>query len=68
MKDQTEVCPLSRGVMFLEEGNPYPVDYQTGIRLLRPPLPAALSASLAARFPWREHDGLTKFRLSNRMG
>src|SRR5712691_11626303 len=39
-----------------------------GIRLLRPPLPAALSARLAARFPWREHDGLTKFRLRNRMG
>jgi hypothetical protein len=28
MKDQTEVCPLSRGVMFLDEGNPYPVDYR----------------------------------------
>jgi hypothetical protein len=39
-----------------------------GIRFFRPPLPAALSAGLAARFPWREHDGLTKFRLNNRMG
>ena len=28
MKDQTEVCPLSRGAMFLQEGNPYPVDYR----------------------------------------
>jgi len=26
MKDQTEVCPLARGVMFLDEGNPSPVD------------------------------------------
>jgi hypothetical protein len=26
MKDQTEVCPLSHGVMF-REGNPYPNDY-----------------------------------------
>jgi hypothetical protein len=25
-KDQTEGCPLSRGVMFLGEGNPSPVD------------------------------------------
>ena len=28
MKDQTEVCLLSHGVLFLEEGNPYPI-YQT---------------------------------------
>src|SRR5229473_181954 len=29
MKDQTEVCPLARGVMFLREGNPYPSDYRS---------------------------------------
>src|SRR5229473_6958088 len=29
MKDQTEVCPLARGVMFLCEGNPSPSDYRS---------------------------------------
>jgi hypothetical protein len=29
MKDQTEVCPLARGVMFLCKGNPYPNDYRS---------------------------------------
>src|SRR5215510_6595270 len=28
-KDQTEVCPLSRGVISLSEGNPYPSDYRS---------------------------------------
>jgi hypothetical protein len=28
VKGQTEVCPLSRGVIFLQEGNPYSVDYR----------------------------------------
>ena len=29
MKDPTEVCPLTRGVIFLCEGNPYPNDYRS---------------------------------------
>ena len=40
MKDQTEVCPLSRGVMFLDEGNPYPSHYRSAFAfsvLLYPP-------------------------------
>jgi len=28
MKDQTEVCLLAHGVMFLQEGNPYPIYYR----------------------------------------
>ena len=41
---------------------------QGGLRLLHPPLPAALSACLAARFPWWENYGLTTFRLCTRTG
>ena len=64
MKDQTEVCPLSRGVMFLAEGNPYPGDYRPAFACSVLLLPAALSAGLTARFPCRERYGLTKFRLT----
>ena len=67
MKDQTEVGPLSRGVM-LPEAQPLSLPLQKGLRFFRPPLPAVLSTSLTVRFPSRESYGLTKFRLSNRMG
>jgi hypothetical protein len=50
MKDQTEVCPLSRGVM-LPGAQPLSLPLPEGFRLLRPPVPAALSASLTVRFP-----------------
>src|SRR5262245_6737581 len=46
---------------------PLSTPLQGGVRFFRPPVPAALSASLAARFPWRECDGLTKFRLCHCM-
>jgi hypothetical protein len=38
---------------------------QAGLRLLPPPLPAALSAHLTMRFPLREGYGLTTFRRRN---
>src|SRR5262249_48738036 len=45
--DQREVCPLSRGVL----SQPLSAPLQGGNRFLPPPLPAAPSARLAARFP-----------------
>ena len=32
MKDQTEVSLLSHGVLFLEEGNPYPIYTLSGMQ------------------------------------
>src|SRR4051812_4073675 len=45
--DQTEVCPLSRGVMFQPLSEPL----QPGFRFFRPPIPAQSTASLAVRLP-----------------
>jgi hypothetical protein len=59
--DLAEVCPLSRGAMFQPLSRPLPPSF----RLLRHPLPAALSARLAARFPLREDYGLTVFRVTD---
>jgi hypothetical protein len=67
MKDQTEVCPLSREVM-LPMAQPLSLLLPEGLRFFRPPLPAALSVGLTAHVPWRERYGLTKFRLHHRMG
>jgi hypothetical protein len=67
MKDQTEVCPLSRGVM-LPIAQPLSLPLQEGLRFFRPPLPAALSVGLTVHFPFWERYGLTKFRLHHRMG
>ncbi len=60
MRDQTEVCPLSRGVMLLI-AQPLSASLQDRLRFLRPPLPAAPSPFLAVRIP-REvgHNGLTQ--------
>ena len=46
-KDQLEVCPLSRGVMFQPLSEPL----QPGVRFLQPPIPAQPTASLAVRLP-----------------
>ena len=58
--DQTEVCPLSRGVMSQPLSGPL----QPGIRFLRHPLPAPSSAFLAVYLPaqksWQRY-GLTVF-------
>jgi hypothetical protein len=67
MKDQTEVCPLSRGVM-LPAAQPLSLPLPEGLRFFRPPLPAALSVGLTAHVPWGERYGLTKFRRRHRMG
>jgi hypothetical protein len=61
--DPAEVCPLSRGVML----QPLSRRLRPGIRFLHHPLPAALSARLAARFPLWEGYGLTVFRTTDRM-
>jgi hypothetical protein len=58
--DQTEVCPLSRGVMSQPLSGPL----QPGVRFLRHPLPAPSSAFLAVYLPaqknWQRY-GLTVF-------
>jgi len=45
--DQTEVCPLSRGVMSQPLSGPL----QPDIRFFRPPTPAQSTASLTVRLP-----------------
>jgi len=58
--DQTEVCPLSRGIM----SQPLSVPLQPGIRFFRPPIPAWSTTFLTVRLPavqrWRPY-GLTTF-------
>ena len=51
MKDQMEVCPLSRGVMFLVEGNPYPVDYRPTFACSILPYPQLYGRALRHAFP-----------------
>ena len=46
-KDQLEVCPLSRGMMFQPLSGPL----QPGVRFLQPPIPAQPTAFLAVRLP-----------------
>ena len=68
MKDQTEVCPLARGVMLLGGAHPLSGLLPAGVRLLRPPLPAAPSVHLTVGFPLRGRYGLTKFRIRHTNG
>jgi len=60
-KDQLEVCPLSRGMMFQPLSEPL----QPGIRFFQPPIPAQPTAFLAVRLPeptaLRQPYGLTTF-------
>ena len=58
MKDQTEVCPLSRGVMFLDEGNPYPIDYQTAFAFSVLLYPQRYRRALRHAFPGGSATGL----------
>jgi hypothetical protein len=52
MRDQVEVCPLSRGVMLPVWGaQPLSAPLQDGFRFLHHPLLAVPSVRLAARFP-----------------
>jgi len=46
-KDQLEVCPLSREVMF----QPLSGSLQPGVRFFQPPIPAQPTAFLAVRLP-----------------
>ncbi len=63
MRDQTEVSPLSRGVM----SQLLSASLQGGLRFFHPPLPATPSAFLAIGFPLRESDRLTTFRRCTRV-
>jgi hypothetical protein len=62
-----EVGPLSCGVILLL-AQLLSAPLQHGLRFLHLPIPAGPSASLAARFPFRETYGLTTFRVSNHRG
>lgn len=58
MKDQTEVCPLARGVMFLAEGNPYPNDYGSAFASSVLLYPQPYRPSLRSAFPDGSATGL----------
>ena len=58
MKDQTEVCPLARGVMFLVEGNPYPNDYGSAFASSVLLYPQPYRPSLRSAFPDGSATGL----------
>jgi hypothetical protein len=64
MKDLAEVCPLSRGVMLQPRCSPL----QRALRFLRIPLPAVPLTRLTAVYRYSEDNGLTVFRVRNRMG
>src|SRR5207245_9684651 len=52
MKDQAEVCPLARGVMWpITAAQLLSTSLQDGLRFLRLPIPALLSARLTVCFP-----------------
>jgi hypothetical protein len=58
MKDQTEVCPLARGVMFLAEGNPYPNHYRSAFASSVLLYPQHYQPSLRFAFPGGSTTGL----------
>jgi hypothetical protein len=58
MKDQTEVCPLARGVMFLAEGNPYPNHYRSAFASSVLLYPQHYRPSLRSAFPDGSATGL----------
>jgi len=65
--DQTEVCPLSRGVMSQPLSGPLP----PGIRFFRRPIPAQSTAFLTVRLPAKPHwqpYGLTTFPICHTTG
>jgi hypothetical protein len=67
-KDQLEVCPLSRGMMFQPLSGPL----QPGIRFFQPPIPAQPTAFLAVRLPeptaLGSHTGLPRSLRVTRLG
>jgi hypothetical protein len=63
-RDQEEVCPLSREVMF----QPLSAPLQDGIRFLLDPAPAPPWAGFAACCPRRERYGVSTFRLQKCVG
>jgi len=58
MKDQTEVCLLSHGVLFLEEGNPYPIYYRWAFACSVLPYPPHCRRALRHAFPGGSTTGL----------
>jgi hypothetical protein len=61
MKDQMEVCPLSREGLLLIWAHPLSAPLPSGVRFFHPPLPAPPWESLARLLPFRERYGLTTF-------
>jgi len=58
MKDQTEVSLLSHGVLFLEEGNPYPIYDQWAFACSVLPYPPHYRRALRHAFPGGSTTGL----------
>jgi len=57
-KDQTEVCPLARGVMFRVKGNPYPDDYRSAFASSVLLYPQHCRRALRCAFPHGSATGL----------
>ena len=58
MKDQTEVSLLAHGVLFLEEGNPYPIYYRWAFAFSVLPYPPHYRRALRHAFPGGSTTGL----------
>ena len=58
MKDQTEVSLLSHGVLFLDEGNPYPIYDQWAFACSVLPYPPHYRRALRHAFPGGSTTGL----------
>jgi hypothetical protein len=67
MKDQTEVCPLSRGVMLLVL-NPYPVHYKPAFAFSVLRYPPHYRRPLRVAFPDGSMTGLPSSSQVTRMG
>jgi len=63
-KDQEDVCPLSRGVMF----QPLSVPLQNGIRFFLDPVPAPPWTDFAVCCPKRERYEVSTFHLQKYVG
>jgi hypothetical protein len=66
-KEQREVSPLSRGVMWLPL-NPYPPHYRTAFACFLLPSPPCYRLTLRLAVPLQERDGLTAICISAETG
>ena len=68
MKDQTEVCPLSRGMILASQRHPYLSHYRTAFAFSVFLYPHLYRFLLRVTFPDWQRYGFTMFRLRTLMG